>query len=202
MASSPAKPPNTSRACGETPRPSSRSVTDDYHLTEDLARDAIGYIRTNRALNPDKPLFLYFAPGAVHGPHHVPAEWADKYSGQFDDGWEALREKTFERQKELGWIPQEAELTPIHRTHAKLGGCARGAARLPDPSHGGLRRFPRAHRHPVRQDRRRAGSPGHPRQHAHLLHRLRQRRFGRRPGRHHLRAAGAEPDGHHGRGAD
>ncbi len=86
---------------------------DDYHLTEDLARDAIGYIRTNRALNPDKPLFLYFAPGAVHGPHHVPAEWADKYRGQFDDGWEALREKTFKKQKELGWIPQEAELTPI-----------------------------------------------------------------------------------------
>ena len=86
---------------------------DDYHLTEDLARDAIGYIRTNRALNPDKPLFLYFAPGAVHGPHHVPADWADKYRGQFDDGWEALREKTFKKQKELGWIPQEAELTPI-----------------------------------------------------------------------------------------
>ena len=87
--------------------------TDDYHLTEDLARDAIGYIRTNRALNPDKPLFLYFAPGAVHGPHHVPADWANTYSGQFDDGWEALREMTFQRQKELGWIPQEAELTPI-----------------------------------------------------------------------------------------
>jgi arylsulfatase A-like enzyme len=86
---------------------------DDYHLTEDLARDAIGYIRTNRALNPDKPLFLYFAPGAVHGPHHVPAEWANKYSGQFDDGWEALRQKTFQRQKELGWIPQETALTPI-----------------------------------------------------------------------------------------
>ena len=85
----------------------------DYHLTEDLARDAIDYIRTNRALNPDKPLFLYFAPGAVHGPHHVPAEWSNKYSGKFDDGWEALREKTFQRQKEMGWIPQEAGLTPI-----------------------------------------------------------------------------------------
>ena len=86
---------------------------DDYHLTEDLARDAIDYIRTNRALNPDKPLFLYFAPGAVHGPHHVPAEWSNKYSGKFDDGWEALREKTFQKQKEMGWIPQEAGLTPI-----------------------------------------------------------------------------------------
>ena len=64
-------------------------------------------------MNPDKPLFLYFAPGAVHGPHHVPADWANTYSGQFDDGWEALREMTFQRQKELGWIPQEAELTPI-----------------------------------------------------------------------------------------
>ena len=87
--------------------------TDDYHLTEDMAQKAIDYVRTNRALNPDKPLFLYFAPGAVHGPHQVPAEWADKYTGQFDEGWEALREQTFQRQKELGWIPQETALPPL-----------------------------------------------------------------------------------------
>ena len=155
------------------------AYADDYHLTEDLARDAIGYIRTNRALNPDKPLFLYFAPGAVHGPHHVPAEWADKYSGHFDDGWEALREKTFSEQKALGSDSAGGRADADHARHAALGGCARSAARLPNPSDGGLRRFPGAHRHPVRQDRRRAsGSPGHPRQHAHLLHRLRQRRFG------------------------
>ena len=60
---------------------------------------------------PDRPFFLYFAPGATHAPHHVPKEWADKYAGQFDDGWDALRERTFARQKELGVIPADAELT-------------------------------------------------------------------------------------------
>ena len=92
---------------------------ESYHLTEDLAEHAVQYIRTNRALNPDKPLFMFFAPGAVHGPHHVPAEWADKYKGQFDEGWEALRGKTFARQQELGWIPPEAKLTPIVDTMQK-----------------------------------------------------------------------------------
>ena len=60
---------------------------------------------------PDKPFFVYFAPGATHAPHHVPTEWSDKYKGQFDDGWDALREETFARQKELGVIPADAELT-------------------------------------------------------------------------------------------
>ncbi len=86
---------------------------EPYHLTEDLAHEAVRYIRDNRALNPDKPLFMYFAPGAVHGPHHVSSEWADKYAGKFDEGWEVLREETFERQKEMGWIPQDTELPPI-----------------------------------------------------------------------------------------
>ena len=60
---------------------------------------------------PDRPFFAYYAPGATHAPHHVPKEWADKYAGVFDDGWDALREKTFARQKELGVIPPDAELT-------------------------------------------------------------------------------------------
>ena len=63
---------------------------------------------------PDKPFFVYFAPGATHAPHHVPKEWADKYAGQFDDGWDVQRERTFDRQKELGVIPAEAELTARH----------------------------------------------------------------------------------------
>ena len=63
---------------------------------------------------PDKPFFVYFAPGATHAPHHVPKEWADKYTGQFDDGWDAQRERTFARQKELGVIPADAELTARH----------------------------------------------------------------------------------------
>ena len=63
---------------------------------------------------PDKPFFIYFAPGATHAPHHVPKEWADKYKGQFDDGWDAQRERTFARQKELGVIPADADLPARH----------------------------------------------------------------------------------------
>jgi arylsulfatase A-like enzyme len=82
-----------------------------YHLTEDLADKAIGYMRQQRSLTPDKPFFLYFAPGATHAPHHVPAEWSGRYTGAFDDGWDALRERTFERQKEIGVVPADADLT-------------------------------------------------------------------------------------------
>jgi len=83
-----------------------------YHLTEDMAAKAIEWIRTVKAVEPDTPFFLYFTPGAVHGPHQVPKEWADKYKGKFDEGWEALRKACFERQKKMGWIPEDAELNP------------------------------------------------------------------------------------------
>jgi arylsulfatase len=95
------------------------TAEEGYHLTEDMADKAVKYIRANQTLTPEKPLFIWFAPGAVHGPHHVPKEWADKYKGQFDQGWEALREETFKRQKEMGWIPDTAELTPIDPTMQK-----------------------------------------------------------------------------------
>jgi arylsulfatase len=85
-----------------------------YHLTEDLTDRAIAWMRQQKSLTPDKPFFVYFAPGATHAPHHVPLEWADRYSGQFDEGWDALRERIFERQKELGVIPPEAQLTARH----------------------------------------------------------------------------------------
>ena len=84
-----------------------------YHLTEDLAEKAIQWIRTSKTLNPDTPFFVYFAPGAVHGPHHIFKEWADKYDGKFDEGWEALRKLTFEQQKAMGWIPKDAVLNPL-----------------------------------------------------------------------------------------
>ncbi|WP_433612249.1 arylsulfatase [Prescottella agglutinans] len=87
---------------------------DGYHLTEDLADRAISWVRQQKALAPDKPFLLYFAPGATHAPHHVPQAWADKYRGRFDDGWDALRERTFARQKELGVVPADAELTRRH----------------------------------------------------------------------------------------
>ncbi len=83
-----------------------------YHLSEDLAAKAVAWLRRHRAYAPDKPFFMYWAPGAGHGPHHVFREWADKYQGRFDDGWDALRERTFQRQQELGWVPASAKLTP------------------------------------------------------------------------------------------
>ncbi|MFB6610976.1 arylsulfatase [Agromyces sp. NPDC056379] len=99
---------------GTTPVEPPATPEEGYHLTEDLADHAVSWIRTQKALMPDKPFFVYFAPGATHAPHHVPKEWADKYKGQFADGWDAQREKTFARQKELGIIPADAELTVRH----------------------------------------------------------------------------------------
>jgi arylsulfatase A-like enzyme len=90
-----------------------------YHLTEDMAEKAIQWMQTSKTLNPDKPFFVYFTPGAVHGPHHIFKEWADKYDGKFDEGWEALRIMTFEKQKELGWIPQDAALNPLPQSMQK-----------------------------------------------------------------------------------
>jgi arylsulfatase len=88
-----------------------KSPEEGYHLTADLTDKAIGFIADSKQVAPNKPFFLYFCPGAAHAPHHAPKEWADKYKGQFDDGWDVYREKTFARQKELGIIPQDAELS-------------------------------------------------------------------------------------------
>ena len=88
----------------------------DYHLTADCADKAVAYLRRQHNTDPAQPVLIYFTPGAVHGPHHIPTEWADRYAGQFDDGWEALRQRTYERQLELGWIPADAELTPMDPT--------------------------------------------------------------------------------------
>ncbi|MEZ5130421.1 MAG: arylsulfatase [Mycobacterium sp.] len=89
-----------------------RTPEQGYTLTEDLADRAITWVRQQKALAPDKPFFMYFAPGATHAPHHVPKEWSDKYRGEFDEGWDVLREKIFARQKQLGVIPQDAVITP------------------------------------------------------------------------------------------
>ena len=83
-----------------------------YHLSEDLADDAIHWLKQHKALAPDKPFLMYWASGASHGPHQVPKEWADKYKGKFDDGWDKYRERVFKRAKQMGWIPQSAKLTP------------------------------------------------------------------------------------------
>ncbi len=83
-----------------------------YHLSDDIAEDAVKWLREQRAYAPDKPFFMYWAPGASHGPHQIMKDWADKYKGKFDDGWDAYRERVFKRAKEKGWIPQDAQLTP------------------------------------------------------------------------------------------
>jgi arylsulfatase A-like enzyme len=88
-----------------------RTPEEGYHFTEDMTDRAIDWVRQQKALMADKPFFVYFAPGATHAPHHVATEWSDRYKGRFDQGWDALREETFARQKELGVIPADAELT-------------------------------------------------------------------------------------------
>ena len=89
-----------------------KTAEEGYHFTEDMTDHAIDWVRQQKSLMPDKPFFVYYAPGATHAPHHVAPEWSDKYKGKFDQGWDKVREETFARQKELGVIPQDAELTP------------------------------------------------------------------------------------------
>ena len=99
---------------GTTPVEPSRTPEEGYHLMEDMTDKAITWIGQQKALAPDKPFFIYFAPGATHAPHHVPKEWADKYRGKFDEGWDKLREETLERQKELRVVPHNCQLTKRH----------------------------------------------------------------------------------------
>ena len=99
---------------GTTPIEPPKTPAEGYHLTEDLTDKAINWVGQQKALLPDKPFFMYFAPGATHAPHQVPAEWIEKYKGKFAHGWDRQREITFERQKELGVIAPDAMLTPRH----------------------------------------------------------------------------------------
>ncbi|ULE31812.1 arylsulfatase [Mycobacterium sp. IDR2000157661] len=88
-----------------------KTPEEGYHMSEDLADDAIGWLRRHKAFNTDRPFFMYWASGCLHGPHHIMKEWADRYAGQFDDGWDAYRERVFARAKGKGWIPQDCRLT-------------------------------------------------------------------------------------------
>ena len=83
----------------------------NYHFTNDMTDQAIAWMKSQQSLTPDRPFFLYFATGATHAPHHAPKEWIEKYKGKFAQGWDKLREETFVRQKQLGIIPQTAQLT-------------------------------------------------------------------------------------------
>jgi arylsulfatase A-like enzyme len=97
---------------GTTPVEPDRSPAEGYHLTEDLVDHAVDWVRTQQTLTPDKPFFTYLALGATHAPFHVPRTWRDKYGGRFDAGWDAQREATLARQKQIGVVPGDAELAP------------------------------------------------------------------------------------------
>ena len=84
----------------------------NYHFTTDMTNNAISWVSFQQALTPDKPFFIYYAPGATHAPHHAPKEWIDKYKGKFDGGWDKMRAETLERQKALGIVPQDTKLAP------------------------------------------------------------------------------------------
>ena len=153
---------------GTTPIEPPKTPAEGYHLTEDLTDKAIGWVRQQKALLPDKPFFMYFAPGATHAPHHVPKEWIDKYKGKFAHGWDRQREITFERQKELGVIGADAVLDAAARGDPGLGrdgSCAQAGAGTPD---GGVCRILGAHRPSHRQVARGDGSD--PGRHAGLRH--------------------------------
>ncbi len=99
---------------GTVPAKIDKTPEEGYHLVADMTDKALKWIGQQKALTPDKPFFVYFAPGATHAPHHVPKEWADKYKGKFDQGWDKLREETIARQKKLGVVPKDCELTRRH----------------------------------------------------------------------------------------
>jgi arylsulfatase A-like enzyme len=99
---------------GTTPVEPPATPDEGYHFMADMTDRAITWVRQQKALMGEKPFFVYFAPGATHAPHHVPKEWADRYRGRFDQGWDRLREETIQRQKELGVIPPETDLTTRH----------------------------------------------------------------------------------------
>ena len=164
---------------GTTPIEPEKSPEEGYHLTEDLADHAIDWVRAQKALAPDKPFFMYFAPGATHAPHHVPPEWADRYAGQFSDGWDAQRERILERQKQNGVVPADAELTPRPEAIPGVGRDGRRAQARAGAPDGGLRGLPRAHRPPRRPARRHAREHRGAGEHARLLHPRRQRGLGR-----------------------
>ena len=161
-----------------------RTPEQGYHLTEDLADKAIEFIADAKQVAPHKPFYLHFCTGAMHAPHHVAREWADRYAGQFDDGWDAYRERVFARQKELGVMPADAELSRHDPDVPDWDSLPAGGAQAGGADDGGVRRVPVPHRPPHRPP---AGLPeGDRRVRQHADHggvrQRRQRRGRARPG--------------------
>ena len=165
---------------------------EGYHIAKDLSDQAIRFIRDAKVVEPDKPFFMYFSLDAAHAPHHVFREWADKYKGRFDQGYEAIRAEILARQKELGLLPDDTELSPINphgepavdragrpavadaRHGAAMGLAQRGREATLRPDGRGVRRLRLVHRRPGRAGHRLPGVLRRARQHHHRR-RLRQR---------------------------
>ena len=186
--SSAARRTSGTRRCTRATRRSSRGARPRRATTSwpTWPTEAIAWMRQQKALTPDKPFFIYFAPGATHTPHHVPRSGPTSTRAGSTSGWDALREETFARQKELGVIPPDAELTERHDEIPAWDDIRRALQAGPGPPDGGLRRLPGVRRPPRRPAHRRARRARHPRRHARLLHHRRQRRLGRGHHRGHV----------------
>ena len=183
---------------GTVPLEPDRTPEEGYHFTEDMTDRAMSWVRQQKALMPDRPFFMYFAPGATHAPHQAPKEWIEKYRGRFDQGWDALREETLARQKQLGVVPPDAELTARPPEIPAWDD-------MPDELKPVLARQMEVYAafldhtdHHVGRSGRHARRSRRPRRHARLLHHRRQRRVGRGHGQRHLqRDAHAQRRGRH-----
>ncbi|QDT65983.1 arylsulfatase [Calycomorphotria hydatis] len=113
-----------------TPVEQPKTPDEGYHLTEDLTDDAIAWIKQQQSIAPDKPYFVYFATGATHAPLHAPEEWIEKFEGQFDQGWDTIREETLDRQKSIGVVPENTKLTPRPTEIPGWDGLSEDAKRL------------------------------------------------------------------------
>ena len=164
---------------GTTPVEPKKTPEEGYHLVDDMTEKAMNWISQQKALAPDKPFFVYFAPGATHAPHHVPKEWADKYKGKFDQGWDKLREETIRPAEGTGCHPDGLPAYRAPQRDPGLGRNAGGVQALAAPRDGGLRGLHGVHRPPRRPDAGRAEEAWRLRRHADLLHHRRQRRLGR-----------------------
>ena len=126
-----------------------RSVDEGYHLSADLADQAIAQLADLRAVDVERPFFLYFCTGACHSPHHAPQEWIDRYRGRFDQGWDAWRQQTFARQLDLGLLPRRHRDGAASGLGPGVGRPGRRRAAGGGPVHGVLRRLPLVHRRPA-----------------------------------------------------
>ena len=177
---------------GTTPLEPATTPEEGYHFTEDMTDKAIAWVRQQRSLMTDRPFFMYYAPGATHAPHQVPPEWADKYKGRFDDGWDATARGHLRPAEGPGGHPRRRRAHRPAGRDPRLRRHARRAQAGPGPADGDLRRLPRAHRPPRRSAHRRPRGHGRPRRDARLLHHRRQRCVRRGPDQRHVQRD-AEP---------